>query len=536
MKELTARPTKSRPMLYVLADIQYATQLHECSTNNKAAGAYSLLAVTGGKGRIAVGETDSVLERGKCFIVPPGLTCVIYPGMQGLSFYHLSFEQLMPGKSDTSAAVSSILENSLFPCQGEVTCTPFSRYIDLIEAIYSHYDNPDPIMALQNHIRFEELIVLILQQNLIPESEGDVRRAVERSIAYVREHYPEKLTVEQLAGLVEVGRWKYTKAFKEMTGQIPLDYVNGVRVERSKQLLLMTDDRLFDISQRVGFNSEYYFNRRFKQAVGISPGQYRRNHRENPRIFAPFLEDYMVALGITPVVQFSHALWGKQDYLGMEEVPVFDVTVGDWSALAVHKPEFILLADGFQRWSLGRCDELAPTFKMPSLTQDWRLKLRKAADLLGKTEAAEVVISRYERKADEAKKILKKAAKGQTVACLRISASSVTLYGGPERGYTGPVLYKDLALEPHPLVMQLAAGVNRVALSPESLSRLDADHLFITFDKEEGEGRELLDTPLWKGLRAVRNQCVYEVDFLSWMNYGILSHSKKIDDVLLVMG
>jgi len=100
-------------------------------------------------------------------------------------------------------------------------------------------------------------------------------------------------------------------------------------------------------------------------------------------------------------------------------------------------------------------------------------------------------------------------------------------------------LYKDLGLSPYPLVRQLASKIRRVALDPESLQKLDADHLFITFDKQhsvlEGEERRLLASPLWQSLRAVKNRCVYEVDFFSWMNYGILSHNRKIDDVLQVL-
>lgn len=64
---------------------------------------------------------------------------------------------------------------------------------------------------------------------------------------------------------------------------------------------------------------------------------------------------------------------------------------------------------------------------------------------------------------------------------------------------------------------------------------MTADHLFIAFDLQEGEGRELLDTPLWRSLPAVRNRCVYEVDFMAWMNYGVLSHQRKIADVLKVL-
>lgn len=56
-----------------------------------------------------------------------------------------------------------------------------------------------------------------------------------------------------------------------MTGLTPLDYVNKIRIDRAKHLLVTTNDRLYEIGQHVGFNNEYYFSRRFRQEVGVSP-------------------------------------------------------------------------------------------------------------------------------------------------------------------------------------------------------------------------------------------------------------------------
>lgn len=127
----------------------------------------------------------------------------------------------------------------------------------------------------------------------------------------------------------------------------------------------------------------------------------------------------------------------------------------------------------------------------------------------------------------------------QTVAFLRISARGIRLYSGSNKGYTGPVLYGNLGLEPHWLVERLTRKSRMVSLTPQWLPQLDADHLFITFDKldstVEGEERNILHNPLWQSLPAVRNGRVYEVDFLTWMNYGIISHSKKIEDAVKML-
>lgn len=78
-------------------------------------------------------------------------------------------------------------------------------------------------------------------------------------------------------------------------------------------------------------------------------------------------------------------------------------------------------------------------------------------------------------------------------------------------------------------------GVRRAELSPELLAQLDADYLFVTFEITEQAKQELCSTSVWQSLPAVVHNRVYEVDYLSWMNYGILSHGKKIDDVLRVL-
>ena len=97
------------------------------------------------------------------------------------------------------------------------------------------------------------------------------RHGIELSIRHIHQYYREILTVDELASLAGIDRWKYTRLFKEATGQVPLQYLNEVRINQAKKWLTSADDKLLDIALNAGFNNEYYFNRRFKQTVGISP-------------------------------------------------------------------------------------------------------------------------------------------------------------------------------------------------------------------------------------------------------------------------
>ncbi|UVI27451.1 AraC family transcriptional regulator [Paenibacillus spongiae] len=526
-----------RSIVHVLLDIRYIVQPSDGRQNGQVNADYSMLVMTGGTGTIIMDGSEFHLERGRCFIVKPGTAFItVSEAKRGLSYYQFLFKIWDLHRTDECEQING----SQFFYEGEISCRPFSQCIEIVEAIYRNRHTKEELEAFYNHVRFQELLRFLFQQNRSDQSSLLKRQAVENSIEHIQQHYQMPWTVEQLADLADVARWHYTRIFKEITGQIPLDYLNGVRIDRASQLLLTTDDRLFDIAQHVGFNNEYYFNRRFKQKLGITPGQYRRHHRNHTRVFAPFLEDFVVALGITPVVQCSHSKWGKQDYLGLHHVPVIDLAADDVDTLSRYKPDFIMLDKGMDKWmSYDQLGMLAPTYHINHPEEDWRMTLQRTAELLGKSGMVQEIITQYEQKAHAAKQALMRSVRGQTVAFLRISALGISLYSGPDHGYTGPVLYKDLGLAPHPLVGELTKNIRKIVLEGEWLERLDADHLFITFDKRhsitEGEERKILQSQSWLELPAVMNGFVYEVDFLTWMNYGILSHGKKIDDVMKVL-
>ncbi|OXM13450.1 AraC family transcriptional regulator [Paenibacillus herberti] len=411
---------------------------------------------------------------------------------------------------------------------------PFSRCLLLLETLFKLKGSTEPLACLECDICFQELMWQLLQYRAAEPSEAGHASAVERTIGYIEKRYAEILSVGELAEVAGMERGRYTRQFKAETGRLPLEYVNEVRIGRAQQMLLLTGDRLSEIALCSGFNNEYYFNRRFKGATGVSPGRYRRLYRSGTRMFAPFLEDYLLALGQFPVMQTVHPRWGKQDYLKLEGVPEYDVTSPDLARLASLEPELILLNDGYRRWGLDECRQVAPLFNLPYFHEDWRATLRSLAAVIDVEELVDDIVADYERKAANAKRRLSRHIGSQTAAFLRISGNKASLYGY-ERGFTAGVLHRDLGLSPDPLVVRLTAGKRMAELSEVSIADLKADHLFIAYDRDAGEPDVLTGSAPWRRLPAVAAGRVYEVDFMAWMNYGILSHHRKVEDVIEVL-
>ncbi|MFC3804325.1 helix-turn-helix domain-containing protein [Cohnella sp. GCM10012308] len=499
-----------------------------------SSGDYMLLLIAGGGGEALLENKQTMLERGTGLMLRPHAICRLEAGAGGATGYRIDFEaagrQSRPDGMTGVTALDAWLASWTHAFGAAAAGT-------LPEAEHLHRSRAerDELDQWDRQVRFQRLLLSLLRDYRgAAVCDHTVRQAVTQSVEYVRDHYAEPLTIGRLADMAATHRWRYTQLFKEETGQLPIDFLNTVRIDKAQELLLLTEDKLKEIAHAVGYSNEYYFNRKFKQKIGVTPGQYRTRNSGRTRIFAPFLEDYLVALGVTPILQCTHRPWGRQDYLGLRGVPDFDIASDDWTVLSGHRPEFIILDDGYRRWGLERYSRISPVFKIPFNGEDWRFMLRSIGNVLGRQQQASEAIETLERQIADARHRLGRLSGGQSVAVLRISGRSVALYGGSSSGYTGPLLYRGLGLSEPDIVRSMAPGTRRIDLTPEQLEMLDADHLFVTFEGQDG--RELLDSSAWKSLRAVRANRVYEVDFMAWMNYGVLSHSRKIHDVLKVMG
>jgi AraC-like DNA-binding protein len=82
---------------------------------------------------------------------------------------------------------------------------------------------------------------------------------------------------EQLAHTLECSLATLRRRFKRETGQALHEYVIVQRIARARTLLLETDCPLREIAAQLGYDSEFFFARQFKQVALVTPGEYRRS-------------------------------------------------------------------------------------------------------------------------------------------------------------------------------------------------------------------------------------------------------------------
>lgn len=99
--------------------------------------------------------------------------------------------------------------------------------------------------------------------------------AVEKVKIYVQKNYKNDLSMEFISSLLYLNRSYLSHLFKEKTGEKFVDYLNNVRIEKSKELLKSTDKKMYAIAKAVGYDNIKYFFRIFKKKTGLTPEQYR---------------------------------------------------------------------------------------------------------------------------------------------------------------------------------------------------------------------------------------------------------------------
>jgi len=98
---------------------------------------------------------------------------------------------------------------------------------------------------------------------------------------YLMKNYHEEVTLEQIAGLVHMAPASVSRFFKSATGLTLFEYLNKIKIELARQLLLNTDLSVVDISYDCGFNNLSHFNKQFKKFSQVSPRQFRKLRSQN---------------------------------------------------------------------------------------------------------------------------------------------------------------------------------------------------------------------------------------------------------------
>lgn len=98
---------------------------------------------------------------------------------------------------------------------------------------------------------------------------------VDGSITYMQQHIDGNISLNELSKTNNYSTSRFSNLFKQKTGYAPIDYFIQMKMQKACQQLDFSDKSIKDVAYTLGFDDPYYFSRRFRKIIGLSPSKYR---------------------------------------------------------------------------------------------------------------------------------------------------------------------------------------------------------------------------------------------------------------------
>lgn len=120
---------------------------------------------------------------------------------------------------------------------------------------------------------FRMCIPLLTENPQIADKTAD---KVKGMMAYIHEHYPERITIPILARSVFISERECYRVFHKHLHMTPLDYIKSYRIQAACQMLVESQMPVTEIGNNCGLGNTSYFGKLFREATGYTPLQYRK--------------------------------------------------------------------------------------------------------------------------------------------------------------------------------------------------------------------------------------------------------------------
>jgi len=112
------------------------------------------------------------------------------------------------------------------------------------------------------------------------ENDSSFPEYIQGALNFINEHYADDISLYDVAQNTFMHPGYLSQLLKKHTNESYIDYLTKIRIEKAKELLASTDEKISVISSKVGYNYSQYFHKIFKSVTGITPLEYRRNNRK----------------------------------------------------------------------------------------------------------------------------------------------------------------------------------------------------------------------------------------------------------------
>lgn len=145
-----------------------------------------------------------------------------------------------------------------------------------VQFVYSGVDFQS--MSYDNFRQKINLYLRDFSHEMKLRNEGKKSQFVNKFQEYIKDHYMENISLEDVANQFMIAPSYCSRLIKESMGSNFTQILLEERMKEAKELLKHTDMHIYEIAVHVGYSDVKYFNRVFKLSIGMTPQQFRREY------------------------------------------------------------------------------------------------------------------------------------------------------------------------------------------------------------------------------------------------------------------
>ncbi len=259
-----SRESKALPLLVNVA-ARVSTATETLNRNKKGRLDYYLIYIISGSASVKTTHGVADSYENELFIIPPNTPYEFKTKDLPLRYLCVHF---------TGSDVSKILGEykiALFPSINKLS---YKNHMQKrFSTLFEGFAKNDLLRDRELSLLLERLFIETSRAK--NDSDLDIS-ALAKSIRFINENYPAKISIPDLARLEGVCVTSYNLLFKKQMGMSPTKYIIKLRIEHAITLLESTNLSIEEVGESCGYPDINFFSRMFKKHVGISPSSYRK--------------------------------------------------------------------------------------------------------------------------------------------------------------------------------------------------------------------------------------------------------------------
>jgi transcriptional regulator GlxA family with amidase domain len=172
---------------------------------------------------------------------------------------------------------SRLVADRLFVVDGHrITCSGGRASIDVAAEILKRHIDASTVQKALRILLVDRSETVNAPQPHPPGLEPSAHPIVKRAMLLMEQHLSKALTVDEMAGKLNVSARQFERIFKADTGKTPQAFARALRLRVAAWSLLNTDKPISAVSSECGFADASHMGREFRQIYAVSPSDFRR--------------------------------------------------------------------------------------------------------------------------------------------------------------------------------------------------------------------------------------------------------------------